>query len=83
MSLRLFDFQCDSGHRHEAMVQADEHNVMCPTCNKVAIRLLAAPRCQLEGCSGDFPSAAIKWEKTREQKMRQERKHKEKHGTWR
>jgi hypothetical protein len=45
--------------------------------------MIAAPRCQLEGITGAFPGAAMAWERKREQKMAQERKHKEKHGTWR
>ena len=83
MSLRMFDFQCDGGHKHEALVQSDERSIACPTCNKVATRLIAAPRCQLEGITGSFPGAAMAWEKRRESKMKQEQKHKEKHGTWR
>lgn len=82
MSLRIFDFQCDGGHKHEAMVQADERTVMCPTCNKVATRLIAAPRAKLEGITGDFPSAADKWVRDRESKMRKERKNMERHGTY-
>ena len=82
MSLRMFDFQCDAGHKHEALVRADERSIMCPVCNKVATRLLAAPRCQLEGITGSFPGAAMKWEANRESHMKKEQKHKEKHGTW-
>ena len=51
-------------------------------CGKPATRLIAAPRCQLEGITGDFPGAALKWEANRESHMRKEQKHKEKHGTW-
>ena len=79
----LFDFRCAAGHTHEALVKSKTRTVTCKTCGKPAQRMLAAPRSQLDGCSGDFPSAAIKWEKKREEKMRQERKHKDKHGTYR
>jgi len=82
MALRLFDFECDSGHRHEALVQTGVHSVACPVCNKVAARLIAAPQIRLEGITGDFPSAAMQWEKRRESHMRKEQRNKERHGTY-
>jgi hypothetical protein len=78
----MFDFECASGHRHEQLVQPDMRNVMCPVCNKVATRLIAAPRVQLEGITGDFPGAAMQWEKRRESHMRKEQRNKERHGTY-
>jgi hypothetical protein len=82
MGRRLFDFQCKAGHKHEQMVEADVRTVQCETCGEPAQRLLAAPRCQLEGITGSFPGAAMKWEATRESHMRQERKNMERHGTY-
>ena len=83
MAIRVFDFQCSDGHRNEMFVKADVLSMQCVTCGKIAQRMLAAPRCQLEGITGSFPGAAMAWEKRRESKMKQEQKHKEKHGTWR
>jgi len=83
MALRIFDFRCAGGHTHECMVDADERTVECRTCGQPAQRMLAAPRCQLEGITGAFPGAALQWEQRREGKMKQEQKHKDKHGTWR
>ena len=83
MGIRVFDFECVDGHSHEMFVEAGTLSVQCVTCGKPARRMIAAPRCQLEGITGSFPGAAIKWEKNRESKMLQEQKHKEKHGTWR
>lgn len=82
MSLRLFDFQCAQGHKHEALVQADARTVDCPLCGAPAQRLISAVRCQLEGITGSFPGAAMKWEKTRESHMAKERKNQERHGTY-
>ena len=82
MSLRLYDFQCAKGHKHEALVQPDERTVQCPKCRRPAQRLIPAPRCVLEGLTGDFPGAAIKWEKTRESHMRKEAKNKRNHDTY-
>ena len=82
MSLRLFDFQCSAGHRNEMLVGADVRRAKCDTCGKPAKRLIAAPRCQLEGITGSFPGAADKWVKNRESKMAKERKLEESHGTY-
>ena len=82
MGLRLFDFQCDRGHRDEHFVEPEVRTVVCRTCGGVAVRLLSAPRIRLEGLSGDFPTAAAQWEKRRESHMAKERKNKERHGTY-
>jgi len=82
MSLRIFDFECPKGHIREAMVEADVRAVQCHKCRRMAQRRIAAPRCKLEGVSGDFPTAADQWEKRRESHMAKERKHKERHGTY-
>jgi len=79
---RLFDFECSHSHRHEAMVSPDVRTVSCPTCGCPAQRLIAAPRAQLEGISGDFPSAADKWVQRRESHMKKERKNIANHGTY-
>lgn len=83
MAIRVFDFQCAAGHQNEMFVEADVISMQCVTCGKIAHRMIAGPRAVLEGITGSFPGAAMKWEKNRESHMRKERKHKEKHGTWR
>ena len=80
MAIRVFDFQCADGHRNEMFVEADVISMQCVTCGKIAQRMIAAPRCQLEGITGDFPGAADKWVRLRESKMKQEAKHRESHG---
>ena len=82
MARRMFDFRCAKGHVHENLIAADARTTVCLTCGARAQRMIAAPRCQLEGITGDFPGAALKWEANRESHMRKEQKHKEKHGTW-
>jgi len=83
MSLRLFDFQCDKGHRFEEMTQPEVREVKCATCGRRAPRLMSAPRVSLEGISGDFPSAADKWVQRRESHMKKEKRNQERHGTYR
>ena len=82
MALRMFDFCCAKGHVHELLVESDTRIVRCTTCGKTADRMIAAPRCQLEGLSGDFPSAAAAWEARRESHMKKERKNQKNHGTY-
>lgn len=81
MGLRVFDFRCPLGHVTEHFVDAEIEEVQC-YCECVAKRQIAAPRFALDGCSGDFPTAADAWEKRRESHMRKERQNMEKHGTY-
>ena len=84
MGLRVFDFVCPRGHRHEFFVDAETTHVTCPTCadGTCGERQIAAPRFDLDGTSGHFPTAADAWEKRRESHMRKERKNQEQHGTY-
>ena len=72
--IRVWDFLCPSGHRTEHFVDADLMVVQCPRCSDHAHRQLAAPRSQLDGISGHFPSAADKWVRNRESHMQREQK---------
>ena len=82
MSRLLFDFECPNRHRHEALVQADIRKVNCPKCGHFARRIISPVRSQLDGTSGDFPTAADQWERRRESHMKQERRNQERHGTY-
>lgn len=77
------DVQCPSGHTHEVFINNKVKTTECPQegCNEVAERIISPVRCNLDPCSGDFPGATIKWSKNREQKMAQERKTVENHGS--
>ena len=81
MGLRIFDFLCHNGHRVERFVYADIYEHECE-CGAMGKRQLAAPRFELDGTSGDFPTAADAWEKRRESHMRKEQKNQERHGTY-
>jgi len=82
MSRRLFDFRCSTGHVFEAFVESDVRLRYCTQCKTIAQRQIAAPHIVLDGISGDFPTAADKWEKRRESHMKQERKNQQNHGTY-
>ena len=70
----LFDFQCEQGHVNEKLVSRETKKIDCPQCDKVATRVIAAVRCSLDPTSGHFPGATDKWVRSREQKMKLERK---------
>lgn len=72
--LRVFDFICPNGHRSELFVSAQTDETKCPLCDNTAHRAVSAPNVKLEGWSGSFPGAAMKWEKKHREKMAQERK---------
>lgn len=61
--MMYFDFRCPDGHVHEALVKSDVMALECPVCGLRAQRQLSAPLVKLEGVSGDFPGAALKWER--------------------
>ena len=82
MSLLLFDFECERGHRNEFLVASDVRSMQCLTCGALAHRIISPVRSRLEGITGAFPGAAMAWEKRRESHMAKERKNMERHGTY-
>ena len=80
--IRVFDFRCPAGHVSEHFVTDDTRTVSCTECGEIATRQVAAPRFELDGCSGDFPTAADAWERRRESHMAKERRNMENHGTY-
>ena len=63
--IRVFDFECAAGHRSERFVQDNTDSVPCD-CGLPAARQLSAPAISLDGASGHFPGAAMKWERDHE-----------------
>jgi len=59
---------------------AEEPTVSCNTCGEPASRVISPLRIDLEGLTGDFPGAASKWVKKRQEKIAQERKERERNG---
>jgi Zn finger protein HypA/HybF involved in hydrogenase expression len=58
----LFDFRCDNDHTHEAWVDSDVRTDKCPQCELTASRIISGTSFSLEGVTGDFPGAKIKWD---------------------
>jgi hypothetical protein len=72
--LRVFDILCPNHHTTELFVSNQTFETTCPVCGEQAQRAVSAPNVKLEGWSGSFPGAAMKWEKKHREKMAQERK---------
>lgn len=72
--LRVFDFQCPNDHITESFVNSDTREINCKVCGQTASRLVSTPRVSLEGTTGDFPGAAMQWERKRAEKIKAEQK---------
>jgi len=60
----LNDYRCECSNEFEAFARRDDI-VRCK-CGRVAKRIISPVRCQLDGTSGDFPGAAMKWARQHE-----------------
>jgi putative FmdB family regulatory protein len=65
--MRMYsDYKCEScANLFEKFVERDE-DVPCPQCGSSTRRLISPVRCKLDGTSGDFPGAAMKFAKQHE-----------------
>lgn len=70
----LNDFKCRNDHVTEALREDSVEAIVCTHCGMNAVKLLAAPRSNLEGFSGAFPDAYDKWTRVRASKLKQEQK---------
>ena len=61
MTRRIFEFQCNNDHVFEQYIDDSLKTTTCPACDTEAKRIISKPRIDLEGCSGDFPTAADAW----------------------
>lgn len=71
----IYEYLCSKCNTlTEDLRKMDEREIpaVCPDCGEPARFIISAPRVDLEGITGDFPGAADKWVKKREQKQRQE-----------
>jgi putative FmdB family regulatory protein len=61
------EFRCSScGHQQEHLVDNLAATHPCQGCGKEASRVHTSFNFQLEGTSGDYPTAAAKWAKNHE-----------------
>ena len=64
----LYDFRCGKcGNVFESYVKSsDNKHTACRECGHDAHRMISPVRSKLEGHSGSFPGAAMKWEREHE-----------------
>ena len=74
MPKRIYEFVCGNDHITEAYIDSETRTTNCKVCDQSAIRIVSKPRVKLEGVTGDFPGAAMQWERKRNEKIKQEQK---------
>ena len=70
---RMYEFVCECGQRIEALVGYETTTARCG-CGGQAHRVISAPKFNLEGWSGSFPSAHGRFEHRHTEKLKAERK---------
>lgn len=58
--LKVYDFRCDNDHIFEAFVDSSVTTSRCG-CGADATKVPSATKCVLDGSSGDFPGAHMRW----------------------
>lgn len=74
MPKRIFEFVCENDHTTDAYVDAETRTTDCKVCGHPAHRIISRPMVKLEGVTGDFPGAAMQWERKRNEKMKADSK---------
>ena len=72
--IRVFDFLCPNGHMQERFISVEAETVSCNVCDNKAFRQLSTPQVKLEGVTGNFPGAAMKWERKHREQLAKEQK---------
>ena len=70
---RIYEFVCENGHKIERYCDYEAQETQCE-CGGSANRTISAPSVKLEGCSGHFPGAAMKFDRKHREKLAAERK---------
>ena len=60
---RLYDARCTSCEEITEVFGREDDEFRCGACNSPANRIVSPVKCHLEGVTGSFPGAAIKWER--------------------
>jgi hypothetical protein len=69
---KIYDFRCKCGNVFERMVGKGVSVIRCD-CGSYATKMLSAPKCVLDGHSGDFPGRHMKWIREHERAGRKEK----------
>ena len=71
--IKVFDYLCPNGHRTEMFTSNPTETTEC-MCGEQALRQRSAPTISLEGVTGSFPGAAVKWDKKHAEALKVEQK---------
>ena len=71
--LKVYDFLCTNGHTFEQFVESSVTVSRCG-CGANAKRIPSATKCVLDGSSGDFPGAHMRWLREHEKAGRKSNK---------
>lgn len=63
---KIFDARCTSCNHIDEVYGYREETFRCTVCSSESKVIISPIRCQLEGTSGDFPGAAMKWARDHE-----------------
>ncbi len=72
--IRVFNFTCQQGHTQERFTSVETETISCNVCGAQAFRQVSAPQVKLEGVTGSFPGAAMKWDKKHREQLAKEQK---------
>ena len=70
---RMYEFVCNCGQRTDSLVVYETTKIQC-MCGGLAHRIISAPKFNLEGWSGHFPSSYGRFERKHIDKLNAERK---------
>lgn len=70
---RMYEFVCECSKRTEALTDYETVTVQCE-CGGTSRRVISAPNFNLEGWSGDFPTAYARFESRHTDKLKAELK---------
>lgn len=68
---RLYDFRCEPCDLVTEEYTEYKTTSTCPSCGGETTKTIGTPHVKLEGVSGAFPGAAIRWEKMHRQRSNQ------------
>lgn len=60
---RIYEFKCGHNHVTERFCSFEDKQTTCSVCGEPSSRIISAPSIALEGLTGSFPGAAMKWER--------------------
>ena len=60
---RIYDVRCTSCSEISEVFGRASDSFRCGACGSPAKTIISPVKCKLEGTSGDFPGAAMKWER--------------------